>query len=60
MVQKEYLDKIAESEGEEKFLAILKYAWFLRQQDPLESARQAKKVLKYARMEKNIDFYFKI
>lgn len=55
MEKKEYLDEIAGSEGEEKFQAILKYAWFLRQIDPLESADQAKKVLEYARMEKKTD-----
>ena len=58
MERKEHLDKIAESEGEEKYQAILKYAWFLRQKDPLECAKQAKIVLKHARTEKNIDFEF--
>ncbi len=55
MGQKEYLDEIANSEGEEKFQAILKYAWFLRQKEPLESASQAKKVLEYARQQKKKD-----
>ncbi|MCF7913422.1 MAG: tetratricopeptide repeat-containing sensor histidine kinase [Candidatus Cloacimonetes bacterium] len=53
MEKKEYLEKIANSEGEEKYQAILKYAWFLRQKEPLESAEQAKKVIKYARMHEN-------
>ncbi|MDP8221437.1 MAG: tetratricopeptide repeat-containing sensor histidine kinase [Candidatus Stygibacter frigidus] len=58
MERKEYLDKIAESEGDEKYQAILKYAWFLRQKEPMESAKQAKIVLKYARAENNIKFEF--
>jgi len=56
MGKKVYLDKIANSEGKEKYQAILKYAWFLRQKDPLECTKQAKIVLKYARAENNIDF----
>jgi len=56
MGKKAFLDKIAESEGEEKYQAKLKYAWFLRQKDPLECVKQTKRVLKYARTEKNIDF----
>lgn len=48
MGKNEYLEKIELSKGKEKFLTILKYAWFLRQKDPLESANQAKKVLDYA------------
>ena len=58
MERKVHLDKIANSEGKEKHQAILKYAWFLRQKEPMESAKQAKIVLKYARAEKNIDFEF--
>ena len=58
MERKAYLDKIAESEGDEKYQAILKYAWFLRQKDPMECAKQAKKVLKYALTENNKDFEF--
>jgi signal transduction histidine kinase len=58
MERKEHLDKIANSDGEEKYLAIIKYAWFLRQKDPLESAKQAKIVLKYARAQKKINFEF--
>jgi signal transduction histidine kinase len=59
MEEKEYLDKIANSEGIEKFQTILMYAWYLRQKDPLESAKQAKKAIEYARIHKNSDMELK-
>jgi len=58
MGKKAFLDKIADSNGDEKYIAILKYAWFLRQKEPMESAKQAKIVLKFARKEKKNDFEF--
>lgn len=58
MERKVFLDKIAASEGIERYNAILKYSWYLRQIDPEESAKQAGIVLDYALEHEDVNLEF--
>lgn len=58
MKKEEYIFKIENSTGKEKYRHLLKYAWYLRQKEPLECARISKEVLKYARKEDERDLEY--
>lgn len=53
MDRNEFLKRISELDGDQKYDAILDYSRFLRQIDPQESITQAKIVLKYANQIEN-------